>query len=326
MSRPRNSDMILNVSDLKTWFPIKRGIVSRTIGYVKAVDGVSFRMFRGETVGLVGESGSGKTTLGRTLLGLEKARQGSIIFKGQNLLTMHRRVFRELRQKIQIIFQDPLSSLNPRLNVLDTVTEGLEEFGMVQGDRQAHAVKLLAEVGLDKDAIYRYPHEFSGGQRQRINIARAISLRPDFIVCDEPVSALDVSVQAQVINLLMDLRDKLNLSYLFISHDISVVSHIAQRILVMYRGKIVEQGSAIDVIHNPQHPYTQTLIAAVPVPGIEKQRRSEIHADEDKIGSGCSYQHRCPDANEACREKPPPERGEGSHRFWCHQITSNAKK
>ncbi|MDJ0828924.1 MAG: ABC transporter ATP-binding protein [Desulfobacterales bacterium] len=326
MSRPRNSDMILNVSDLKTWFPIKRGIVSRTIGYVKAVDGVSFRMFRGETVGLVGESGSGKTTLGRTLLGLEKARQGSIIFKGQNLLTMHRRVFRELRQKIQIIFQDPLSSLNPRLNVLDTVTEGLEEFGMVQGDRQAHAVKLLAEVGLDKDAIYRYPHEFSGGQRQRINIARAISLRPDFIVCDEPVSALDVSVQAQVINLLMDLRDKLNLSYLFISHDISVVSHIAQRILVMYRGKIVEQGSAKDVIHNPQHPYTQTLIAAVPVPGIEKQRRSEIHADEDKIGSGCSYQHRCPDANEACREKPPPERGEGSHRFWCHQITSNAKK
>ncbi len=326
MSRPRNSDMILNVSDLKTWFPIKRGIVSRTIGYVKAVDGVSFRMFRGETVGLVGESGSGKTTLGRTLLGLEKARQGSIIFKGQNLLTMHRRVFRELRQKIQIIFQDPLSSLNPRLNVLDTVTEGLEEFGMVQGDRQAHAVKLLAEVGLDKDAIYRYPHEFSGGQRQRINIARAISLRPDFIVCDEPVSALDVSVQAQVINLLMDLRDKLNLSYLFISHDISVVSHIAQRILVMYRGKIVEQGSAKDVIHNPQHPYTQTLIAAVPVPGIEKQRRSEIHADEDKIGSGCSYQHRCPDANEVCREKPPPERGEGSHRFWCHQITSNAKK
>ena len=325
MSRPRNSDMILNVSDLKTWFPIKRGIVSRTIGYVKAVDGVSFRMFRGETVGLVGESGSGKTTLGRTLLGLEKARQGSIIFKGQNLLTMHRRVFRELRQKIQIIFQDPLSSLNPRLNVLDTVTEGLEEFGMVQGDRQAHAVKLLAEVGLDKDAIYRYPHEFSGGQRQRINIARAISLRPDFIVCDEPVSALDVSVQAQVINLLMDLRDKLNLSYLFISHDISVVSHIAQRILVMYRGKIVEQGSAKDVIHNPQHPYTQTLIAAVPVPGIEKQRRSEIHADEDKIGSGCSYQHRCPDANEVCREKPPPERGEGSHRFWCHQITSNAK-
>ncbi len=326
MSRPRNSDMILNVSDLKTWFPIKRGIVSRTIGYVKAVDGVSFRMFRGETVGLVGESGSGKTTLGRTLLGLEKARQGSIIFKGQNLLTMHRRVFRELRQKIQIIFQDPLSSLNPRLNVLDTVTEGLEEFGMVQGDRQAHAVKLLAEVGLDKDAIYRYPHEFSGGQRQRINIARAISLRPDFIVCDEPVSALDVSVQAQVINLLMDLRDKLNLSYLFISHDISVVSHIAQRILVMYRGKIVEQGSAKDVIHNPQHPYTQTLIAVVPVPGIEKQRRSEIHADEDKIGSGCSYQHRCPDANEVCREKPPPERGEGSHRFWCHQITSNAKK
>jgi ABC-type oligopeptide transport system ATPase subunit len=264
----RNNNILLEVEGLKTWFPIRRGIWARAVGHVKAVDGVSFQIRRGETLGLVGESGSGKTTLGRTLLGLEKAHDGRAIFDGQDLLAVHRGGMRELRRRIQIIFQDPLSSLNPRMNVLDIVTEGLVEFGLLEGSKQEHASRLMYDVGLDEGALHRFPHEFSGGQRQRINIARAVSMKPDFIVCDEPVSALDVSVQAQVINLLADLRDKYNLSYLFISHDLSVVSHIADRVAVMYGGKIVEQGSTRAIIDNPQDPYTKELIAAVPVPGL----------------------------------------------------------
>jgi ABC-type oligopeptide transport system ATPase subunit len=266
-NRIPNNNVLLDVEGLKTWFPIRRGIWAHTVGYVKAVDGVSFTIRKGETLGLVGESGSGKTTLGRTLLGLEKAHDGHAVFDGQNLLAVKRRELRELRRHIQIIFQDPLSSLNPRMNVLDIVTEGLAEFGLLEGGKEEHATRLMHDVGLEAGALYRFPHEFSGGQRQRINIARAISMKPDFIVCDEPVSALDVSVQAQVINLLVDLRDKYNLSYLFISHDLSVVSHIADRVAVMYGGKIVEQGPTRAIIDNPQDSYTKELIAAVPVPG-----------------------------------------------------------
>jgi ABC-type oligopeptide transport system ATPase subunit len=258
---------LLQVEELKTWFPIRRGILSRTVGYIKAVDGVSFTIGRGQTLGLVGESGCGKTTLGRTLLGLDKPYTGSAVFDGQDLFGLERSEFRQLRRRLQIIFQDPLSSLNPRMNIFDIVTEGLVEFGLLEGSRQDHARALLQDVGLDENALYRYPHEFSGGQRQRINIARAISLRPDFIVCDEPVSALDVSVQAQVINLLEDLQDKYQLSYLFISHDLSVVSHIADRVCVMQAGRIVEQGLTQDIIQSPRQPYTQELIAAVPVIG-----------------------------------------------------------
>jgi ABC-type oligopeptide transport system ATPase subunit len=265
---------LLEVEDLKTWFPIRRGILARTVGYVKAVDGVSFCVKKGETLGLVGESGCGKTTLGRTLLGLERAYSGKAVFDGDDLLSLNRFQTRALRRRIQIIFQDPLSSLNPRMNVLDIVTEGIVAFKMLEGTKEEHAVQLMRDVGLDAGAIYRYPHEFSGGQRQRINIARAVSLKPDFIVCDEPVSALDVSVQAQVINLLEDLRDKYNLSYLFISHDLSVVSHIADRVAVMNRGRIVEQGATRNVIETPQDPYTRKLIAAVPVPGIRMQKTS----------------------------------------------------
>lgn len=264
------NNTLLKVEDLKTWYPIRRGIWARTVGYVKAVDGVSFHIDKGETLGLVGESGCGKTTLGRTLLGLEKAHAGNAVFDGQDLLSANRRELRDLRRRIQIIFQDPLSSLNPRMNILDIVTEGLVEFGLLEGSKEEHARRLMHDVGLEDGSIYRFPHEFSGGQRQRINIARAVSMKPDFIVCDEPVSALDVSVQAQVINLLEDLREKYSLSYLFISHDLSVVSHIANRVAVMYGGKIVEHGQTQAIINNPQDPYTKELIAAVPVPGNYK--------------------------------------------------------
>jgi oligopeptide/dipeptide ABC transporter ATP-binding protein len=317
---------LLEIKDLKTWFPIKRGIFARTVGYIRAVDGVSFYVNKGETLGLVGESGCGKTTLGRTLLRLEEAREGEVAFDGQRLSDLTKRQIRELRQKMQIIFQDPLSSLNPRMNVLDIITEGLLEFKLLEGKREDHAVRLMLEVGLDAEAIYRYPHEFSGGQRQRINIARAISLRPDFIVCDEPVSALDVSVQAQVINLLMDLRDSYQLSYLFISHDISVVSYIADRTAVMYRGKIVEEGPTFDIINYPKHPYTKALIAAVPVPGIDKSEKLVLTEGErlhSAAQPGCSFQSLCPEVKDICRREAPQEKRADTRRIRCHLYSKD---
>ena len=297
---------ILKVKDLKTWFPIKSGILARKVEYIRALDGVSFNIQKGETLAIVGESGCGKTTLGRTLLGLEKAREGTITFKGKDILALKHRQMRELRKKMQIIFQDPLSSLNPRMNILEILTEGLVEFRMIKGSIQDHANRLLKDVGLDKDAFYRYPHEFSGGQCQRISIARAVSLRPDFIVCDEPVSALDVSVQAQIINLLMDLRDRYSLSYLFISHDLSVVSYIANSVAVMYSGQIVEQGPVEDIIHDPKHPYTKALIAAVPTPGI--QRKKPVALKEGVLSlaqhiSQCGFQDRCGESMGICKKK-----------------------
>ncbi len=313
---------LLIVDHLKTWFPIKRGMFSREQNYVRAVDGVSLYLLPGETLGLVGESGCGKTTLGRTLLGLEPVTAGEIFFKDQALHKLQRKQMNRLRQKIQVIFQDPLSSLNPRMSVMDIVTEGLVNFKRLEVSKTADALRLVKEVGLSDDAIYRYPHEFSGGQRQRINIARAISLRPEFIICDEAVSALDVSIQAQVINLLISLQERYQLSYLFISHDLSVVSNIADRVAVMYLGQIFEKGSTADIIHKPLHPYTRMLLAAVPVPGEDRQRETaEVKGEAPSAANppaGCRFHPRCPDAMPVCRETPPELRRFGDREVLCH--------
>jgi ABC-type oligopeptide transport system ATPase subunit len=257
---------LLEVKDLRVWFPVFGGLLRRRISDVKAVDGVSFRVESGQTVGLVGESGSGKTTVGRALLKLQKATSGEVFFEGKNILPLREREFRPTRRKAQMIFQDPYGSLNPRMTCGDIIGESLEIHfrEMSSGDRRDAVAALLRQVGLKADMAARYPHEFSGGQRQRIGIARALAVKPRFIVCDEPVSALDVSVQGQIINLLEDLQEELGLSYLFIAHDLAVIEHISDYVLVMHRGKIVEAASAEAIYENPQHHYTKTLLAAVP--------------------------------------------------------------
>ncbi len=266
---------LVEVRNLKTWFPIKKGIFSKTVGHVKAVDDLSLDIFPGETLAVVGESGSGKSTLGRTILGLEKATSGDVAYRGNSLIGLKRKGYLPFRKNLQIIFQDPFSSLNPRMTILDILTEGMEEHGMLKGEpKQELAVRLLEEVQLEADHIFRYPHEFSGGQRQRICIARALSLKPELIICDEAVSALDVTIQAQVIELLMKLQESYGLSYMFISHDLSVVKKISDRTVVMKSGKIVEQGQTVEVIGSPKHEYTESLLNAVPIPGEESCRLS----------------------------------------------------
>ena len=270
--------VILDVRGLRTYFPIRKGFLQRVVGHHKAVDGVSFTIRRGETLGLVGESGCGKTTVGRTILALQQATGGEVLFEGKDVFRQDSASMRRLRRDMQIIFQDPGGSLNPRMRVGSIVGEPLEVHGMASGDELRERVEALLErCGLWRAAADRYPHEFSGGQRQRIGIARALALQPKLIVCDEPTSALDVSVQSEILNLLADLQQQFGLSYLFISHDMAVIHHICDRIAVMKDGKIVEEGSREDVIGNPQHPYTKRLLLAVPEcdPRVDAEKRRE---------------------------------------------------
>ncbi len=257
---------LLEVRNLKTWFPVYGGFPRRRVDWIKAVDGVSFTVEAGTTVGLVGESGSGKTTLGRTLIKLAPATGGEALFEGREILGMDEAAFRPLRREIQMVFQDPFGSLDPRMSISATIGEALEIHfpGMNRADRVSRVAELLRQVGLKPEMMARYPHEFSGGQRQRIGIARALAVKPKFILCDEPVSALDVSVQAQIVNLLQDLQEELGLTYLFIAHDLAVVEHVSDHVLVMYRGKIVESAPAEAIYENPQHDYTRKLLAAAP--------------------------------------------------------------
>ena len=282
--RANPAQHLLRATNLRVWFPVKTGLFARTTGHVKAVDAVDFSISAGATVGLVGESGSGKTTLGRALIGLQAINDGSIVFTGTDAATdmkpggtelgdLNQRRLKPWRRHLQMIFQDPYSSLNPRMTVLDILTEGLQEHGLLDLPKPDKAVQLLEEVELRADMVNRYPFEFSGGERQRLNIARALSLEPKFIVCDEAVSALDVSIQAQVIELLRRLQTRYGIAYLFISHDLSVVRQLSEQILVMYQGKIVERGNTADVIFRPRHEYTRTLLDAVPVPGDHRRRR-----------------------------------------------------
>ncbi len=322
-------DVVLEVRDVKKHFPLTRGIVfRRTVGHVKAVDGVSLQLKRGETLGVVGESGCGKSTLGRLLMGLERPTDGSIKLLGEEMAGLSSRGLRRMRRNIQIVLQDPYSSLDPRMTVGDIVGEPYDvHTDVVEGkDRRKAVQDLLDVVGLNPDHINRYPHQFSGGQRQRIGIARALALRPKILVCDEPVSALDVSVQAQVVNLFERLQDEFGLSYVFIAHDLSVVRHISDRVMVMYLGKAVEVGDEDQIYEHPTHPYTQALLSAVPVPDPRlRGQRDHIVLQGDVPSpanppSGCRFRTRCWKAQDICATEEPllVNRDASGHPSACH--------
>jgi oligopeptide/dipeptide ABC transporter ATP-binding protein len=323
---PKPTRPLVEVANLKKYFPIKKGILSRTVGHVKAVDDVSFEVGQGETLGLVGESGCGKTTAGRSILRLIEPTAGEVFFEGQDVLGLSGSALRAARRSMQIIFQDPYSSLNPRMTVEGIVGEALTVHGIAKGaERRRRVEDLLVRVGLSKRHIGRYPHEFSGGQRQRIGIARALALSPKFIVCDEPVSALDVSIQAQILNLLMDLQKELGLSYLFIAHDLAVVEHISSRVAVMYLGKIVEQARSETLYENPLHPYTRALLSAVPIPDpLRKRDRILLPGDIPSPvnpPSGCRFHTRCWLAEERCKTEVPLMRPtQDGHLVACHLV------
>jgi oligopeptide transport system ATP-binding protein len=314
---------LLEVKNLKVHFPVRHGILGKGGGVVKAVDDVSFEIAPGETLGLVGESGCGKSTLGRAVIRLIAPTSGEVKFDGVNLLGLSKDALRAQRRHFQMIFQDPFSTLDPRMTVEQIVGEALDIHKLApdKASRRSRIAELLEQVGLDRSHAERYPHEFSGGQRQRIGIARALAVEPKLIICDEPVSALDVSVQAQVVNLLQELQARLGLAYLFIAHDLAVVEHISQRILVMYLGKVVESGPAEAVIHDPRHPYTQALIAAVP--SIREERKQIVLGGElpSPINppGGCPFHPRCSLAQEVCRAKWPVAKPLSSSRSAsCH--------
>ena len=315
---------LLEVKNLKKHFPIKKGILSRTVGHVRAVDGISFTLKRGETLGLVGESGCGKTTVGRSIMRLIEPTSGQVNFNGQDLLGLCKEELRQVRASFQIIFQDPFSSLNPRMNVGQIIAEPIKNhLKEPRAEIKKRVAYLMEKVGLHPEQMNRYPHEFSGGQRQRIGIARALALNPLVIVCDEPVSALDVSIQAQVINLLAQLQEQMNLSYLFIAHDLSVVEHISDRIAVMYLGRFVELATDQELYHNPLHPYSQALLSAVPVPDPEVRKKSILLEGDVPSPlnppSGCTFHTRCPECKEVCKHEEPMFRDlGGNHWIACH--------
>jgi len=321
--------VLVRVESLKKYFPISGGFIfSRAVGDVKAVDDVSFDIYKGETLGLVGESGCGKTTTGRTIIQLERPTAGHIYYEDQDLATMRGSELRHMRRKIQIIFQDPYASLNPRLTVGAIVGEPLEIHRVARGKEMRERVEeLLQLVGLNPYFVNRYPHEFSGGQRQRIGVARALALEPEFIVCDEPISALDVSIQAQIVNLLEALQEKLGLTYLFIAHDLSMVRHISDRVAVMYLGKVVELADRDSIYLNALHPYTEALLSAVPIPdpAVEKKRQRIILTGDVPSPSnpppGCNFSTRCPKAIEICsKEEPEFIEVQAGHSCACHLV------
>ena len=306
------SDALLEIRNLKKYFPIRKGFFSKVHATVKAIDDISIHVNPGETLGLVGESGCGKTTTGRCVTRIYEPTSGEIDFEGVDLLSLDRKKLLTKRKSIQMIFQDPFSSLNPRKMVGDIVTEALVYHKMIsKNEKEDKAYDLLEKVGLSGSYINRYPHEFSGGQRQRIGIARAIAMNPKLIICDEPVSALDVSVQSQVLNLLMDLRDELGLAYLFIAHNLAVVKHISHRVAVMYLGKIVEVTTSKELFTNPSHPYTQALLSAIPIPDPKtKSKRHQLEGDVPtpiNPPKGCNFHTRCPKAMPICAQKKPAD-------------------
>ena len=323
-----STDALLQVSNLKKYFEIRRGVFGGRRSYLKAVDGISFEIRKGETFGLVGESGCGKSTTGRTIIRLYDATDGAVVFDGANITDMTQKELKPYRKRIQMIFQDPYASLNSRMTVTDIVGEGIGTHGLASGrERQARIYDLLSRVGLKREHADRYPHEFSGGQRQRIGIARALAVEPELVICDEPISALDVSIQAQVVNMLEDLQDDMGLTYLFIAHDLSMVKHISDRIGVMYLGALVEVTRSEELYRSPLHPYTKALLSAIPIPDPDLTRKNRRVVLKGDVPSpidpppGCRFASRCPLVSEICRQETPVLRELApDHMVACHNI------